>query len=142
MKTVRSMSVNFFFSYIFPDKRGKIGQNFSFAWYGRFFFKFFILFLMRLSQIIPYNQCHKTNASFGYNEGQHDHWSNHITVSSTLLCPSKYLPLTFHLLTCCGRIMLRLWSTSVVCINIYDVLYFSPPYLKDVYLHPVFISIH
>ena len=43
------------------------------------------------------------------------------TVSSTLLCPTKFcvhtypkgLLFTFHISTCCGRIMLRLRSTSV-----------------------------
>ena len=51
---------------------------------------------------------------------QNDLLFSHITVSSTLLCPTKYcvhiypkgLLFTLHISMCCGRIMLRLRSTS------------------------------
>ena len=53
---------------------------------------------------------------------QNDLLSSHITVSSILLCPALYcvqhitvstVAQSFHVSTCCGRIMLRLRSTSV-----------------------------
>ena len=56
----------------------------------------------------------------------------HIIVSSTLLCPTKYcihtypkgLLFSFHISTCCGRIMLRLRSTSVQdCRKFADINY-------------------
>ena len=56
----------------------------------------------------------------------------HINVSSTLLCPTKYcvhtypkgLLFTFHISMCCGRIMLRLRSTSVSHVE-NSVIFFS-----------------
>ena len=127
---------------------GQSGEKIQFCIIWKFFL-FHVILMVFFSKLFLMKNATKNNTSFEDNMSQNDLLSSHITVSSTLLCPALYcvqlitvsstllcpttycvhtypkcLLFTFHISMFCGRIMLRLRSTSCsfLFLNRYNIV--------------------